>query len=55
MDTLARLGTDVFPAGGYQDVDVVDVSPASTGGVEDGAALRQPGLHVVDDLLAVGL
>ena len=40
MDTLSRLGTDIGPGGGDENVDIVDVSPTSAGGVKHLATLR---------------
>ena len=40
MDTLSRLGTDIGPGGGDENVDIVDVSPTSAGGVKHLAALQ---------------
>ena len=40
MDTLGRLGIDTGPGGGDENVDIVDVGPASAGGVKHLAALQ---------------
>ena len=40
MDTLSRVGTDIGPGGGDENVDIVDVSPTSAGGVKHLAALQ---------------
>ena len=54
VDILAWLGVvDTGPAGGYQDVDLAEVSPSLAGGVELVAAFSDPGLDVLNDLQAI--
>ena len=56
VDTLGRLGVrDAAPAGGQQDEDGVEVSPATGGRVQHPTALSYPALNVVDNLTAPAL
>ena len=55
VNLLGLEVVETVPGGGDQDVDIVDTSPALAGGVQHPAALTDPGLDVLNDLLGISL